>query len=176
MSKHRVSPAAGWVQADKLPRGPNGRACCRGCGTEVPRGRRSFCSPACVESWRYRTDPGFCRAMVERRDRGVCAICGLDTERLAALVHGLDRKYRLHPKHHGFMRRFKARHGVSHRFCGWLWDMDHTTPVVEGGGECGLDGYRTLCIWCHRRETAALRARLARKRNPQQALFEEDPE
>lgn len=41
------------------------------------------------------------------------------------------------------------------------WEADHIVPVVEGGGLCGLDGYRTLCIPCHKRVTAELRARLA---------------
>ena len=45
-----------------------------------------------------------------------------------------------------------------------LWDMDHITPVCEGGGGCGLDGLQTLCIWCHRRETKKLQGRLARRR------------
>jgi 5-methylcytosine-specific restriction protein A len=45
-----------------------------------------------------------------------------------------------------------------------LWDMDHTIPVVEGGGEVGLDGLRTLCVPCHRHVTRELRARLAEAR------------
>jgi hypothetical protein len=34
-------------------------------------------------------------------------------------------------------------------------------PVVEGGGECDLQNLRTLCLICHRQQTAALRARRA---------------
>ena len=30
-----------------------------------------------------------------------------------------------------------------------LWDADHITPVALGGGGCGLDGMRTLCLPCH---------------------------
>lgn len=60
-----------------------------------------------------------------------------------------------------------------HRICalcgiraagGSAWQADHTIPVAEGGGEVGLDGYRTLCTDCHKRETAALAARLAARR------------
>lgn len=50
---------------------------------------------------------------------------------------------------------------------GQLWEADHIVPVVEGGGECGLDNYRTLCIPCHKKETKALAARLAAKRAEQ---------
>jgi 5-methylcytosine-specific restriction endonuclease McrA len=45
-----------------------------------------------------------------------------------------------------------------------LWEMDHITPVVEGGADCGLDNLRTLCWLCHRRETTALAGRRAAKR------------
>ena len=54
------------------------------------------------------------------------------------------------------------------------WDMDHKTPVVEGGGECGLENLRTLCLWCHKRETKRLARRRARQRSGQAALFGDD--
>ena len=38
MTNHRVRPDAGWVAPHERPRGPNGRALCRWCNTEVPRG------------------------------------------------------------------------------------------------------------------------------------------
>lgn len=44
------------------------------------------------------------------------------------------------------------------------WDADHIKPVVEGGGLCGLENYRTLCVPCHKKESAALAARRAEKR------------
>lgn len=40
------------------------------------------------------------------------------------------------------------------------WEMDHIIPVAEGGGLCGLEGYRTLCAPCHGTETGNLRKRL----------------
>src|SRR5271157_4037114 len=64
-------------------------------------------------------------------------------------------------------------HGIC-RICGHQcgkrdWQADHIVPVVEGGGECGLDGYRTLCIACHKKETAALAARRAEQRTQEKA-------
>ena len=44
-----------------------------------------------------------------------------------------------------------------------LWEMDHIVPVVEGGGSCGLDNLRTLCVACHRKETAKLAKRRAKR-------------
>ena len=40
------------------------------------------------------------------------------------------------------------------------WEADHIVPVVEGGGQCGPDNYRTLCCRCHRVVTNQLRQRL----------------
>lgn len=61
------------------------------------------------------------------------------------------------------------------------WEMDHILPVSEGGGECGLDNYRTLCKPHHQLETNKLRARIkARKRKKKQdsilqiGLFDDD--
>lgn len=56
------------------------------------------------------------------------------------------------------------------------WQADHIIPVAEGGGGCGLDGYRTLCTPCHQVETNALRKRLAAKRKHQDGLFAPEPE
>ena len=34
-----------------------------------------------------------------------------------------------------------------------LWEADHINPVFLGGGQCGLDNFRTLCYWCHKKVT-----------------------
>jgi 5-methylcytosine-specific restriction endonuclease McrA len=53
------------------------------------------------------------------------------------------------------------------------WESDHIVPVVEGGGECGLEGLRTLCWRCHRAETAALAKRRRKPKPTTLLLFEE---
>lgn len=142
MSTNRTSKG-GWVNRRRLPTGPQGRNLCRRCGTEVPHGRFTFCSDACVHEWRIRTDPGYLRQQVFRRDRGVCAACGLDTEALRKEKRKLDYAAR---------RRFEKEWGTRRR----LWDADHILPVSEGGGECGLDNLRTLCVKCHRNRHQSL--------------------
>jgi len=51
-----------------------------------------------------------------------------------------------------------------------FWNADHILEVVEGGGECDLGGYQTLCVPCHKKKSAAyLKQRaLARKLAKQQ--------
>lgn len=145
----------GWVDRKSLPRGPNGRGLCRWCALEVPRGRYTFCSPYCVHEWKVRTQPGYLREQVEKRDRGLCAECGEDTIAAARRLRysrGATRAALL--QHWGLRTRSRRS----------LWDADHIIPVAEGGGECDLDNLRTLCLRCHRAATVALRMRIRRPR------------
>jgi len=176
------------VPESKLPRGPNGRKCCRQCDHEVPVGRRTFCSAGCVDRWKSeRMSPSEARAAVFQRDRGVCAHCRRDCHAIQAELRGmaaiLDEAWARQfgrtaightlvlyshecPVIAGPFLRLCEAVGLKKpwRYPRHLWEADHIVPVVEGGGECTLSNYRTLCIPCHRAETAKLAARLAEKR------------
>ena len=134
-----------------------------------------------------------------KRDHGVCAVCGLDTiamfDQLQPLIAGPATWHLYHGEPNvGMAYHAARRHGIGEatgpdiillsamdavadrlRITSWhtltrsLWQADHIVPVAEGGGECGLDGYRTLCIGCHQGATQALRARLRAKRREQAA-------
>ena len=134
MSTRRVQPG-GWVKRERSP--------CRWCAGEVPKGRLTFCSAACVHEWKLRTDSGYLRDAVFARDHGVCAICGIDTVVLRRDKLKLD--YAARKK---FEREWSTR---KH-----LWDADHIIPVCKGGGECDLSNMRTLCLKCHRVVTSEL--------------------
>jgi len=140
----------GWADRDTLAKGPSGRNLCRWCNLEVPKGRQTFCSDWCVEEWRLRTDPGYVREKVLARDKGICAGCGLDC---LAAYRQLKRL-----RGAGRLKAFRAW-GITARSRKSLWDADHITPVIEGGGECDLTNIRTLCLKCHRTATADLRTR-----------------
>ena len=180
MSTRRIAAKAGWVfDASKLPRGPDGRALCRQCGEEVPVGRRTFCGDKCVDDWKIATDPGHVRKLVLGRDHGICARCGRDCEALKRRIRDyLDRghyvgdeaarhrHYLAAHRLHGWLSRFGLRcHGRGYTF----WEAHHKVAVVEGGGECGLEGYESVCVCCHRRETRALAKRRAEQRRAAKA-------
>lgn len=141
MSTRRTRPG-GWVKRQKRP--------CRWCGGKVPSRRVTFCSAACVHQWKLRTDPGYLREQVFARDRGVCALCGLDTEAMRKDKRKLDYRAR-----QAFEKEWGGRRN--------LWDADHIVPVVEDGGECDLSNMRTLCLRCHREATAELRRRRSKQ-------------
>lgn len=122
---------------------------CRWCKGVVSGRRRTFCSDACVHEWRLRSSSSYLRECVFERDRGICALCGIDTHKLRRRIRELKKQ------------------GVVPKGRKSLWEADHLVPVVEGG-DSNLDNVRTLCIPCHRRVTSALRER-RRQRNVSQS-------
>ena len=146
----------------KEKRNPVPRGTCRWCGGPVAPPKRTFCSDACVHEWRIRSDPGYVRECLWKRDHGICAHCGLDTVAEARERYE-GRHSRPYPEHWG-------KRGP--------WDADHIHPVHLGGGECGLEGYQTLCKDCHKAKSAreaAARAAAARDPEPDHPVTEESP-
>ncbi len=190
MSTRRHTPGV-WSSAPPLS--ASGERLCRNCHGPMPKDRRKHnCSRRCSEEWRCKTSLSHLRFRLEERDHGICAQCGLDTVALKAEFREFCRiiqrswvELRTKPMPPGAqlignefgMRSWSERdswlkeHGIpTGRHCSDWWDADHIVPVIDGGGECGLDNYRTLCIPCHKRETAALRKRMAQRRVEAKAL------
>lgn len=145
-------------------RGPNGRRLCRFCKTEVPKGKRTFCSDECVHEWKLRSDPGYLRVHVFRRDLGICAKCGVDTRMTAIVLQDAlraagyaasDPRYRALLNEHNLTAKEAEKS---------LWQADHIIPVAEGGGECGLENIQTICTKCHKLKTAIQAGRFAKPR------------
>ena len=144
-----------------LPKGPLGRPLCRWCQLEIlATRRRTFCSASCVHQWRLRSDPGYLRDQVFARDRGRCALCATDTVRAYAQLKRSRGVTRTELLTMWGLPSIGARRS--------LWDADHIIPVAEGGGQCDLDNLRTLCLPCHREQTAELRRRLRPSTRPLQ--------
>lgn len=171
----------------RVPTGPDGLPRCRRCGQSCRPPRRSWCSDECVHEYQIRSNAAYAREEVRKRDGGVCAKCGCDTvalaRRLARLRTRLKQKRNANYDYSGGRTALSDR-GYTRR-CErvgrWIriaesrwsapWDMDHILPVSEGGGTCGLENLRTLCVPCHLDETAELRRRLSDRRTGQGRLF-----
>lgn len=136
--------------------------CCRWCHAAVPKGRRTWCGDECVEAYKNEHDWQHIRRNVLARDRGVCALCGIECLQVYRLLYVLywgDTRYGLEPDRPACGTVARSW-GVS---WGWprdMWEADHITPRVLGG--CNrMENLRTLCLPCHKAETRALRRRLA---------------
>lgn len=109
-----------------------------------------------------RSNSSYARSCVRKRDKGICAVCRVDTYEVSL---GLRKPLKDETKE-AWKARIKATRKKfeipAHRMT-W-WDADHIVPVVEGGGSCGLENLRTLCVPCHKKATAELRARLSSKK------------
>lgn len=167
------------------PKDENGKPLCRWCRGPVLPPRQSWCSDKCVNEYKDKYDAAHQRRQVKKRDRGVCASCGLDT---TAFREELKRTYfeamkerglpaYEHYIHVSILEKTPAcmalleKHGFTLKdvsFSGHgmqdFWQADHAVPVVEGGGGVHWQELRTLCSVCHRRETKALAARRAAAR------------
>ena len=138
-----------------------------------------------------RAGSAYVRKCLAKRDNGVCASCGTDTiaqklaleaysrqQHLADLAAAIvNRIQDLTPKQWGFINEQRALRDAA--WCAEIgisktqvkrtwWEADHIIPVAEGGGECGLENYQTLCLKCHKAKTAeqARRKALARRTAP----------
>lgn len=137
------------------------------------------------------------RSHLLKLEKGVCRSCGLDAEKLQKqmrrayrlLMHfwevpwmrrsGLPRWAPADRYSHKRLNAMRAvgelvkrrngdrKPGKLDMWRSW-WEADHITPLVEGGQHTA-DNLRTLCIWCHRDETAKLATRRAEHRQSEKA-------
>jgi 5-methylcytosine-specific restriction enzyme A len=158
-----------------------GARLCRWCRSPLDRRSIIWCSDECADEFWIRISRNHVARVVHGRDRGLCASCGLDTEQLLRIVDRLrirsERRQLRSGEHRepsdlDAARWERLRVELAARGFGsvdrWhtprLWEADHIVAVMEGGGCCGLQNYRTLCIPCHRRETRELRRRMLHPR------------
>ena len=98
------------------------------------------------------------RSLVIERDHGICALCGLDCyslhvalgyihARIEAFAPGWD----VH-----FVEVKRAIGSIARSWPDSLWEVDHIYPSVLGGDDVA-ENWRTLCLNCHKAETAKLK-------------------
>jgi hypothetical protein len=171
-----------FIPRGTLPRALDdaGTRLCGWCHLPLDRRTIAWCSDECADEFWIRSSRRHVLRLVHGRDQGVCALCGLDTEQLSRIVSRLRERserrwlrpgsYReptdLDAARWERVRAELARRGfatVDRWHTPVLWEADHIVAIREGGGCCGLENYRTLCVPCHRTETRRLRKRMRRQ-------------
>lgn len=163
-----------------------GKSLCTWCLTPVTGRRSTWCSDACVDAFFMVHDWKQIRAAVLARDKGVCRQCSRDTQKAYEVYLKIIRHaYSIIDPRRGWFSigtdAYILRSSSDPRVQRWLalaiklatdfgfgatqsaardwWEADHIVERVRGGRD-HLDNLRTLCLRCHKVETA----RLARER------------
>lgn len=134
-----------------------------------------YCSFSCGEELLLRAgSSSLIRRQLFAMEAGVCQLCGRDAQALFHKVKSLTPPERVQELMQlGVLKHFPEaaiQRPQEHHF----WQADHELPVVEGGGQCGLENLRTLCVPCHKVETAALRQRMKRAKDLRAATGTKD--
>lgn len=159
--------------------GPDGLPQCRRCMREI-RVRRSdgFCSDACRHESQLRTSASYVRHALFARDRGICTHCRTDCALLDRVIRHIarsgivgdsteDQEPGSSSGSTGYevaLRTLEALGFGKRRRIISLWQADHRIAIAEGGRDCGLGNYRTLCLNCHAVQTKHLHRRLREAR------------
>lgn len=132
---------------------------CRYCGLDVKRlstRRSTFCSPECVHEFLIRSDSGYIREQVYKRDKGICTHCGLNCSTFFATFKRYIQQIPYSKRAEEAELYFQSK-GVpfykSWRNRRTFWDIDHILPVEKGGGQCGMENLQLLCVNCHLKKT-----------------------
>jgi hypothetical protein len=147
-----------FLNSRMLPKPPKGF--CKWCGRKFIG--RVWCGGECRQEAYVRM--GYVDNYIFIRDGGICAKCGIDTVWLRNNIIEIVRLWRRYgPRDISYYisySEFWDAYGPWGRdFHKRLWEADHIIPVCEGGGCCGLENYQTLCLRCHKKESANLAKR-----------------
>ena len=135
--------------------GPNGKALCCWCKTEIPKHRRNWCSDKCVEQYKLQNDWTYICRLVKKRDHAICGACGIDTAALRKALHEMAKRFGWKAaQQYAATMKIPASRITGRR----LWDADHVIPCDEGGTS-DLSNLQTLCITCHVAKTTEQRRR-----------------
>lgn len=142
---------------------------CTWCGQKVGKGRRTFCSEVCATSFLHRCSPGHAAIFVQKRDKGICRMCGTDTLSIQKAFDAMWKQKRQELQQGGLTeRQVREEREVLRRQAGYArgrwFEIDHEIPVSEGGVLCDPEQLRLLCGRCHHEVTTDLQARAAKRR------------
>ena len=146
-------------------------------GQQLPNWHGIYCSFECKKAMMIKTSGGYIRQEIFKLEKGICQICNRNMHELFCRIRRLEKPDRLQQLlSAGFTisNTSKKISIVNNPKEGDFWQPDHIIPVAEGGGECDLSNFRTLCTPCHLKETKELHKRLKRKRLSESAKGTKD--
>ena len=134
---------------------------CAYCGGDLSKVSRlpgvssTYCSRECTDQGRLKRGGmgNQLRAQVFALEGGVCRLCRIDGHALFTRVIALEPAERLNALCNANWKLPKSAKALDRLLQnpreGDFWQADHILAVSEGGGGCGLENLRTLCVPCH---------------------------
>ncbi|XP_047144508.1 DNA annealing helicase and endonuclease ZRANB3 isoform X2 [Hydra vulgaris] len=124
-----------------------------------------FCSHTCMQEFKIRSKSKHenAREQLFAVELGVCQMCGTDAHTVFLEISNMpiaNRKAALEKTCFVKLSVPVLNKMIKHPKEGLFWQADHVLAVAEGGGECGLENYRTLCTPCHKVVTKDLMIRI----------------
>lgn len=117
-----------------------------------------FCQTTCLNEYSNKTSRRRIREELFDLEGGVCVKCGLDchalVERIRPLPVELRQAYVMEKASQFTKHKRMLQKLVKEPIEGNAWHADHIIAVADGGGECTLENFQTLCIACHAEVTA----------------------
>lgn len=125
--------------------------------SRTPGVASTYCSRECAEQGRLKRGGMYSsvqvRSQVFALEGGVCRLCGIDAHALYTRIAALEPAERLNALCNVNWKLPKSAKALERLLqCpkeGDFWQADHIRAVAEGGGGCGLENLRTLCVPCH---------------------------
>ena len=149
MSRRRTAPL------EPLRQDVFGRTLCRYCQEEpVHAPYRAFCSFHCCREFRIRRYPEVAKEEYIKAYGDHCVKCKKSEHILSAAWKIANDSLYCHALDH-LLKPFP------------FFQLDHIRPVIDGGGECGLEGFRLLCRPCHGGITAQFNHGRAMRKRPE---------
>ncbi|KAK9844937.1 hypothetical protein WJX74_008894 [Apatococcus lobatus] len=120
-----------------------------------------FCGVECETNFCIRANSGAMRRALFKLERGVCQTCRLNCHALVGRIRTIEKGTDDWEARRRALLLLLAptfgQHGakayldrlVKYAVEGNAWHADHIMPVHKGGGLCGLENLRTLCVLCH---------------------------
>lgn len=113
-----------------------------------------------------KSDNGYIREQVYKRDEGFCSVCKLDCQQVFVFLEAVRKKsFALYQERRDQLGVGDYEPGRSY------WFVDHIKPVWKGGGECGIENLATLCCKCHKAKTKREAGERARRKATKKAFL-----
>jgi hypothetical protein len=132
---------------------------CAWCSSNLTQAQRIakavYCSQECAETGRLRRG-GWASAAIRSAmfalEAGVCQKCNTNAHAFYGQIMALEPAARLN-RYQSAKWRMPASNKAYQAMLndpkeGDFWQVDHKVAVAEGGGNCGLENLRTLCVPC----------------------------